>query len=123
MTLRYCGNPDALRFFVERADGFLWTGETWAEDRSAALLFADLRTAHGEYNRLQLEPYQGKPVQEFECRLILRVHGDKPFTLETLRGYLMRALRITVDVEAQGDGPVGGVFVLPIAMLDSLREE
>lgn len=118
MTLRYVGNGEMRRFYIERKDGKFWTGEEWGY---RPCLWADLRSANNEYNRLQLEPFIGQPAQEFECRLVFRVHGDQPFTLEQLREYLFRSLRITVDVEAHGDGPAAGVFLLPLALLESLR--
>jgi hypothetical protein len=113
MTLRYVGSPDARRFFIERKDGCVWAGDQWSIRRQDAVLWARLRDAHAEYNRLQLLPYLGQQVKEFECRL---------FTLEKLREYLQRACRLTMDVEAQGYGPVEGTFTIPMAMFDSLRE-
>ena len=121
MTLRYCGTPDARRYLIQRADGRYWSGLHWSADITDAALWADLHQANHEYNCLCLIPYQNKPVKEFECRLVFRVHGDRPLTLDELKAWLQRSLRITVDVEAQGDGPVDGVFVLPVTMLETLR--
>lgn len=121
MTLRYIGGGFARRYFIERNDGRVWAGQDWSENRTDAIVWADLQAAHLEYNRLQLEAYHGKPVREFECRLVIRVHGDQAFALAELREYLLRACRLTMDVEAQGDGPVDGTFVVPVAMFESLR--
>jgi hypothetical protein len=121
MTLRYCGTPDARRFYIERADGFVWSGLHWSADIADAALWADLQHANHEFNCLCLIPHQGKPVKQYECRLVLRVHGEQPFTLDELRAWLHRALRITVDIEATGEGPVDDTFVLPVVMLEALR--
>ena len=121
MTLRYCGTPDARRYFIQRADGFVWSGLIWSADITDASLWASLEDANQEYNQLQLLAYQRKPVKEFECRLVFRVHGDRAFTLDHLREYLRRSLRITLDVEAHGEGPTRDVFVLPVAMVGSLK--
>jgi hypothetical protein len=122
IVIRGVGLEANRRYVLLQDDGRVWTGEGWDYTIRGARTFAGLRDAREEYERLALLAHAGQPVREFEAAIRVRVFADRPFTLEELRDYLVRATRLGLDVDANGEGPVPGSLVLQAADFDGFRE-
>lgn len=122
VTIRYVGNEDfARRFLLHRRDGRFYTGRGWSSRLDDARLYDTLAAAQRVYRKLMDRKHRAEPKRVFSIRLDLTVSGADPYGLDDVRDYLARAMQITFDNAAAGDGP-NGSCVLARAILGTLVE-
>jgi hypothetical protein len=111
--VRYFGPPRFRRHCVQRRDGLFWDGEGWVESLAEAAVYRLVGEAQAECNRLQRALTEGKPRREFRCSFRVTVIADDVagVTAGDVAAYLRRAMNVSLDYEAGGDGPVAGGYV------------
>ena len=109
------GSKRYPRYIVMKADPFknplYWNGLTWTTDEAGALLFENVTQALWVYHDALMESFGDLPCHQFVVPLIVEIYGEKP-SLDDLRGWLNRSMRIVVDSPKHGLGPNGTVGVL-----------
>lgn len=121
--VRYYGTR-FRRHVVQRRDGLFWGGGGWVRPVGGATLYRLVRDAQAQCVRLQRQLTDGKPRREFRCSFVVSVIADDVagFTVAEVADYVERAVNVSVDYEAEGDGPVAGGYVECLVKLAELKE-
>jgi len=91
LRIRHIGTDSCRLFTIQRGDFKAWTGDSWSKVLDKAKVFHDHGAAATAVAALQYAQYKGLPVRAFK--------------------YIAAALRLDVENNLHGDGPVGGSFV------------
>lgn len=117
------GSKRYPRYIVTKADSFknplFWNGTTWSSDEADAVLFENVTQALWVHHDALMESVCDRPCHRFVVPLYVEVYGEKP-SLDDLRGWLNRSMRIVVDSPKHGLGPKGTVGVI-IADVDQTK--
>jgi hypothetical protein len=117
------GSKRYPRYVVTKADAYknplFWNGTTWTTNEADAVLFENVTQALWVYHDALTESVSDRPCHRFVVPLYVEVYGEKP-SLDDLRGWLNRSMRIVVDSPKHGLGPKGTVGVI-IADVDETR--
>ena len=106
MAVEKTGNRPWTRYLIHDDAKRYWTGSSWAENRRSALLFHCWNEASHAYRRLEEEQWSGVPAQDFQAIISVRVWAGQDFTAEQLQDYMHKAVRILLDHDSHGSGPV-----------------
>ena len=106
IAIEKSGSPAWTRYLIHDDQGRYWSGETWAEDRRAALLYADWNLVSHEYRILEERQWSVVPARDFGGSVRVKVWSGTGFTAEQLRDYLHEAVMILLDHDNRGTGPV-----------------
>lgn len=122
------GTPEFPRLCVASAvkDGpprLFWNKDqnTWVE-HECATLYINLHEAVREIRAIQQAQYAGLPVRTFTIPIEIEFYGDLDLGMETLRDWLVKAIRFTIDYGNLGNGPTDTTLVLPIVHWDQMQE-
>ena len=114
------GHPDHPRFLIANQNKQYWTGDGWNENEDHGLLFADEREIGNVATAILTAHCADKPVFRFTVPLGIEIWGDKPPSIEVIRAWLMRAVRLYVDYH---QGQLGdGVGLVSLNLL-GLKED
>ncbi len=117
------GSKRYPRYIVMRADAYknplFWNGTTWTTNETDAILFNDVTQALWAYNDALTESVSDRPCHRFVAPLYIEIYGEEP-SLDVLKRWLNRSMRIVVDSPKHGLGPNGTVGVI-IADVDETK--
>ncbi len=98
---------------IRLCDGLSWGGSGWVEPVGEALVYRLVGDAQADCTRFQREMVEGQPRRELRCSDV---------TASEVKEYLRRAMNVSIDYEAEGDGPVADAYVECRVALHELKE-
>lgn len=98
------GSPDFPRYIISNTEGCFWDGEVWITEQSQALLYTDYHQICTDVEKLQIQRYLDKPESRFSVPMEITLKSDKPATLEEIKKWMFKNLRIQLALDAQ-DSP------------------
>jgi hypothetical protein len=124
LMIRYMGADHNRLFVIQKGSGEFWSEAGWTTILDAAMVFRDHHAAQRECGVIQYDRHKGKPVRHFRCEVDFEVVGDEvaELSLEELKDYILRAVRIDVDTGAHGEGPASDLYLLARMKVNGLRE-
>lgn len=124
LMIRYIGTNENRMYTIQRGDFKYWTGDGWSMIVDKAKVYHDHGSAATTVAALQYKQYQGKPVRAFKMEIGFLVAADDVggIDIEKIKKYIANAIKISVDNDVNGDGPVDGSFVQARLKINSIEE-
>ena len=115
LSLIPIGHPDHPRFLIANQNKQFWTGTGWSDVEDHGLLFADEREIGNVATKILTAHCGDKKVFRFTVPVEIEIRSDEPPSIEVVRAWLMRAVRLYVDYH-QGQ-LVDGVGLVSLNLL------
>lgn len=124
LRIRYIGSSCSRMHTIQRGDFAYWTGDGWSRVLDMAKVFRDYDAAATTVAALQYRQYRGLPIRAFKMELSFLLAADDVggITVEQIKKYIANSIKLSVDNDVNGDGPVDGSFVQARLKIASLEE-